>query len=125
MTRKKGKPVSFDALVKFFIQQHNIPTKKDIEKLIDQLNRMEQMLKFLSASPGFRTASSYSSSKGKRNISTASDKVLEIIKKSDQGIGVIEIGEKTGFDEKKLRNIIYRLNKTGKIRRKSRGIYIA
>ena len=124
MTRKKGKPVSFDALVKFFIQQHNIPTKKDIEKLIDQLNRIEQMLKSLSVSPGVRSTSGYSPLKGKRNISTASDKVLEVIKKSDQGVGVTEIGEKTGFDEKKLRNILYRLNKTGKIRRKSRGIYI-
>ena len=125
MTRKKSKQVSFDALVKFFIQQHHIPTKKDIDKLTDQLNRIEQMLKSLSASPGIRGGSNHLSAKGKKSTSAASDKVLAIIKKSDKGVGVFEIGEETGFDEKKLRNIIYRLYKTGKIRRKSRGLYVA
>lgn len=123
MTRKKGKPVSFDALVKFFIQQHNIPTKKDIDKVLDQLNRIEQMLKSLQASPVIRASAP--SAKERKTASTALDRVLEIIKKSDKGAGVIEIGKETGYDEKKLRNILYRLYKTGKIRRKSRGIYIA
>ena len=41
------------------------------------------------------------------------------------GLGFAEIQAKTAFDEKKIRNIIFRLNKTGKIKRKSRGIYIA
>ena len=123
MTRKKGKPVSFDALVKFFIQQHNIPTKKDIDKVLDQLNRIEQMLKSLQASPVIRASAP--SAKGRKTAYTALDRVLEIIKKSDQGVGVIEIGKETGYDEKKLRNILYRLYKIGKIRRKSRGVYIA
>ena len=82
MTRKKGKPVSFDALVKFFIQQHNIPTKKDIDKVLDQLNRIEQMLKSLQASPVIRA--SVPSAKGRKTASTALDRVLEIIKKSDK-----------------------------------------
>jgi hypothetical protein len=125
MTRKKNKPVSFDALVKFFIQQHHIPTKKDIEKLADKLDRIEQMLKSLSSSPGFRHVPGGQSAKGKKRLSDAVDSVLDVIKKSDKGVGVTEIGQKTGYDEKKLRNIIYRLNKAGKIRRKSRGVYVA
>jgi DNA-binding transcriptional regulator PaaX len=40
-------------------------------------------------------------------------------------LGFAEIQAKTGFDEKKIRNIIFRLNKTGKIKRKTRGIYVA
>jgi len=40
MTRKKGKPVSFDAMVKFFMQSYNIPTKKDMNKLMDRLDRL-------------------------------------------------------------------------------------
>jgi DNA-binding transcriptional regulator PaaX len=39
-----------------------------------------------------------------------------------KGFGDIQI--QTGFGEKKLRNIIFRLHKTGKIKRKTRGIYI-
>jgi DNA-binding transcriptional regulator PaaX len=56
---------------------------------------------------------------------TAVDIVLDTIKNSNQGLGFVEIQAKTGFDEKKIRNIIFRLNKTGKIKRKQRGIYIA
>ena len=33
MTRKKGKPISFDAMVKFFMQNYKIPTKTDIDRL--------------------------------------------------------------------------------------------
>jgi DNA-binding transcriptional regulator PaaX len=51
--------------------------------------------------------------------------VLDTIKNSKEGIGFAQIQAKTGFDEKKIRNIIFRLNKKGKIKRKSRGIYIA
>jgi DNA-binding IclR family transcriptional regulator len=51
--------------------------------------------------------------------------VLEVIKRFKNGIEFSEIQERTGFGEKKLRNIIYRLHKMKKIARKSRGIYIA
>jgi len=50
---------------------------------------------------------------------------LDVIKRSKQGTGFADIQAKTGFEEKKIRNIIFRLNKIGKIKRKSRGIYIA
>ena len=54
---------------------------------------------------------------------TASDEVLSIIKRFKQGAGFADIRENSGFGEKKLRNIIYRLNKTGRIKRISRGRY--
>jgi len=44
MTRRKGKSVSFDAMVKFFMQYYNIPTKKDIEKLIERMDRLEKVI---------------------------------------------------------------------------------
>ena len=63
---------------------------------------------------------------GRRKASLmAVDIVLDAIKNAKEGIGFAQIQNKTGFDEKKIRNIIFRLNKTGKIKRKSRGIYIA
>ena len=55
---------------------------------------------------------------------TAVDIVLDTIKRSKQGIDFAQIQAKTGFEEKKIRNIIFRLNKAGKIKRKSRGVYI-
>ena len=56
---------------------------------------------------------------------TAVDMVFETIKRSRKGLGFADIQAKTGFEEKKIRNIIFRLNKIGKIKRKSRGIYVA
>ncbi len=132
MARKKSH--SFDAMVKFFMQQYDIPTKKDIEKLISKLNHLEQVLTG-ETSPAPQPAAPARQKVGsppvkkktepvRRSSLTASDTVLQVIKNARQGIGFNEIREKTGFDDKKLRNIIFRLNNTGKIRRKERGIYV-
>ena len=108
-------------MVKFFMQQYNIPTKKDVDRLMAKLDRLENLINQSSMSPdnaGLRI--------GRRKTAlTAIDIVLDVIKRSKQGIGFAAIKAKTGFDEKKIRNIIFRLNKIGKIKRKSRGIYIA
>ena len=55
---------------------------------------------------------------------TATDQVLKLINASKKGVDIITIKEKTGFDDKKLRNIIFRANKEGKIKRADRGIYV-
>jgi hypothetical protein len=121
MPRKKGRPISFDAMVKFFMQNYNIPTKKDVDQLMARMDRLESLINNLSMGPcGGRTPI------GRRKASMmAADIVLDAIKNAKDGIGFAQIQNKTGFDEKKIRNIIFRLNKTGKIKRKSRGIYIA
>jgi hypothetical protein len=123
MARKKNKPVSYDAMVKFFLQYHNIPTKKDIEKITDHLNRIEQQIKIFAQHWSGRSAGPGAQKSGKTPVSAA-EAVLAVIRNSETGLGIIQIQGKTGFDEKKLRNIIYRLNKTGKIKRKSRGLYV-
>jgi hypothetical protein len=120
MPKKKGKAVSFDAMVKFFMQQYNIPTMKDFDKLIDRLDRIEKM--FRSGVTGARGRRASVASGGKI-ASSASDQVLDIIKQSKAGAGFAEIKDKTGFGDKKLRNIIFRLSKTSRINRRSRGIY--
>ncbi len=124
MEKKKNKPVSYDAMVKFFLQYHNIPTKKDMDRIIDHLNRIEQMIKSLTL-PRSNRAGGPGGFKGAKIPASAADAVLAVIKNADSGLGIAQIQSKTGFDEKKLRNIIYRLNKTGRIKRKSRGLYIA
>ena len=121
MSRKKGKTISFDAMVKFFMQNYDIPTKKDVDKLMDRLDRLENLVK-QSALGANNSRALYSR---RKTALTAVDIVLDTIKHSRQGLGFAEIQAKTGFDEKKIRNIIFRLNKTGKIKRKRRGIYIA
>ena len=55
---------------------------------------------------------------------TDTDQVLKLINASKKGLDIITIKEKTGFEDKKVRNIIFRTNKEGKIQRADRGIYI-
>ena len=122
MAKKKGKSVSFDAMVKFFMHTYNIPTKQDIERLNARLDRIERLI--VSGGTGKIRRNATGKTEAKRPINTASDVVLEVVHRYKDGVGFAEIQMQTGFGEKKLRNIIFRLNKLGRIRRKSRGIYI-
>jgi len=45
------------------------------------------------------------------------------MKSFKKGADLADIQGKTGFGEKKLRNIIFRLHKLGRIQRLSRGVY--
>ena len=54
---------------------------------------------------------------------TATDKVLGIIKRSKKGVDAPTLIKKTGFDQKKVRNILFRTYKQGKIKRLEKGIY--
>jgi hypothetical protein len=55
---------------------------------------------------------------------TATDQVLKIINRSKKGVDNATLMKKTGFAERKVRNIIFRANKEGKIQRADRGLYI-
>jgi hypothetical protein len=122
MPKRKGKPISFDAMVKFFMQNYNIPTKKDVDKLMAKLDRLENLIKTAMANGGYPARGQVGRSK---TAVTAVDMVFDAIKRSRQGLGFSDIQAKTGFGAKKIRNIIFRLNKIGKIKRKRRGIYVA
>ena len=126
MTRKKGgKSVSFDAMVKFFMQHYDLPTKKDFNKLLSKIDRLETLIKkqAVLSGKGRQIYGTGSIRSGRTNM-TASDIVLEAVKRSKKGVDFNQLQSKTGFEDKKLRNIIFRLNKLKKIKRKSRGIYI-
>ena len=54
---------------------------------------------------------------------TATDKILKIIKGSKKGVDAPTLVKKTGFNQKKVRNILFRTYKQGKIKRIDKGIY--
>ncbi len=128
MAKRKGKTVTFDAMVKFFMQTYDIPTKRDVEKLLAKLDRIEKLLKSVDISgqperaPG-RRQTTYKLRRGSGAM-TATEKVYQVVENHKQGIGVNELSLKTGFDVKKIRNVIFRLHKNNMIRRKSRGLYV-
>jgi hypothetical protein len=51
--------------------------------------------------------------------------VYDLLKKSDQGMNTAALMKATGYDQRKIYNITFRLNKEGKIQRAKRGIYMA
>ena len=58
------------------------------------------------------------------NKTTATEQILRIIRRSRKGVDVPALKAKTGFEDKKVRNIIFRASKEGKIKKVGRGIYV-
>jgi septal ring factor EnvC (AmiA/AmiB activator) len=56
---------------------------------------------------------------------TATDRVLRIIKRSRKGVDAPTLIKETGFEDKKIRNILFRASKQKKLKRAGRGIYVA
>ncbi len=118
MTKRKS--VSFDTAVKLFIHQYKIPTKRDVDRLESRLDRLEKLIR--SIAPRSRKVVPAGDDILPK---TATDTVFELIKSEESGIGIADIRERTGYDDKKLRNIIFRLNKMQRIKRVRRGHYKA
>ena len=55
---------------------------------------------------------------------TAIDTILGIISKSKKGVNTATLKKKTGFDNKKIHNVINRLKQQGKIKSAEMGIYV-
>ena len=55
---------------------------------------------------------------------TDTDKVLAIINRSKKGVDTATLMKKTGFNQKKVRNMLNRTYKQGKITRVEKGIYV-
>ncbi len=61
--------------------------------------------------------------KARRLTDTA--QVLKVIKRHKKGVDLKKLRDRTGFQDDKIRGIVSRACKTGKIKRVSRGVYIA
>ena len=62
--------------------------------------------------------------KKKAAAPTATDQILKIVKRSKKGVDVPALMKNSGFDEKKVRNIVSRAFSQGKIKRTGRGVYV-
>ena len=119
MAIQKKRFQSFDSMIRHFLKQCNFATRQDIDRLTQKIENIERKL---SAVPG--DGKGVPPNTRPSGNGSASDMVLDVIAGMDTGANFVEIQEKTRFNDKKLRNIIYRLNKQGKIQRKKRGVYI-
>jgi hypothetical protein len=55
---------------------------------------------------------------------TDTNQVLAIVNRSKKGVDTATVMKKTGFNQKKVRNILFRTYKQGKITRAEKGIYV-
>lgn len=108
-------------LIKTLMERLEIPSQKEIAHLNARLDRLEKLLYHNQPGhPAFTDGTPPQTTQGNRIASTF---VLEIISNYPNGTDFKTIRQHTGFNDKKLRNIIFRLDKTGKIKRIKRGIY--
>jgi hypothetical protein len=128
--KRRRKSYSVDAVVRFFLQYYGIPTKQDIEKILKRMDRLEVALKGAKVSGrtarkagGRKTAGGKGQVARSRPKMTATEKVLSIVRRSRKGVDVPGLKAKSGFEDKKIRNIIFRLSKQGTVKRIGRGLY--
>ncbi|UCG80513.1 MAG: hypothetical protein JSV60_11270 [Desulfobacterales bacterium] len=153
--KKKHKSFTLEPLIEFMTDRIKVPTKKEIDKLIkkteqsllalkvptradfDRLTkRVEALENALTAQKKAtkvtaRKKASKKAATKKKPVSrakpkmTSSEKVLQVMKKSRAGVNVATLKASTGFEDKKIRNVLFRLSKQGKVKRAGRGIYKA
>ena len=109
---------------------------KGIDALADKLDTLSKS-KFNEIAKGKAKPKSKAAAKAKtkakkapakrdagKKPATAIDTVYTIIKKSKKGVNTATLMEKSGFDRKKISNVIYKLKKQGKIKSAGKGVYL-
>ncbi len=132
------------------IESLKLPTHKTIKELIKRLEELEKIVaksmtttktrakatakkkkptkarSVKKAAPAKKTAAKKTKKaapKAKPSKKSATEQVLDAIRKSSKGITVGTARKSTGLESKQVSNIIFRLLKQGKIVKKDRGIY--
>jgi len=109
------------AILKKDLQALNKDVKaleRKMEKLIKEFDKGKKVKTVK------RTPAKKALAKKRTERLTATDQVLKIINRSKKGADAPTLMNKTGFDGKKIMNIVHRAFKEGKIKRTSRGIYV-
>ena len=96
---------------------------KQIEKLAAELGKAEK-LATKSVKPKTKAKAVTKKAPAKGGKKTDTDKLLAIINRSKKGADTATLMKKTGFNQKKVRNMLNRTYKQGKITRVEKGIYV-
>ena len=102
--------------------------EKDLKKLAQKTEKMTKRLeKFekkaqVAKKPKAKAAKKTVAKKPARV--SAGGTVLAIVKRSRKGVDSTGLEKKTGFKGRKIRDIIYRLKKQGKIKSVGKGLYV-
>lgn len=61
---------------------------------------------------------------GTKKPVTAVDTVFKIINRTKKGVETSALMKKTGFNQKKIHNVVYKLKKQGKVKSVGKGVYL-
>ncbi len=100
---------------------------KDLKKLTQKTGKMIKQLEKLEKVQAAKKPKAKAIKKAiakKPTGLSASGTVLAIIKRSRKGVDTAALTKKTDLEGRKIRDIIYRLKKQGKIKRDRKGLYV-
>lgn len=95
-----------------------------VEKLQEQIVEETKPTKKPKAKAGKKKAGKKAPTPKKAKPATAADTVLSIIKRYKKGVGTAALMEKTGYNQKKIANLVFKLRKQGKITSVDKGVYL-
>ena len=100
--------------------------KKSLEKLASDLNKAAKQVETLAGKLEAQTKASPKRTAPRKQTAqqTAADTVFGIIKRYKKGVDIATIMQKTGYDAKKIHNLVYKLKKQGKIKSETKGVYV-
>jgi Flp pilus assembly protein TadG len=99
-------------------------TKKDVKKAVAKKAPVKKKAAAKKAPARKTTSNQKVDSKEDANSSTAIETVVGIIQKSKSGVDVETLISKTGYDAKKISNLVYKAKKRGDIKSGAKGIYV-
>jgi hypothetical protein len=102
------------------IGEHTEPTKKPKPKAVKAKAVKKTAVKKVAA----KKAAPKKAASKKVAPATAADTLLTIIKRSKKGFGTAALMEKTGYNQKKIANLVFKLKKQGKIKSVNKGVYV-
>ena len=100
---------------------------KELKRLTQKTDKMIRQLEKLEKAQAAKKPKAKAVKKAAAKKPTrlsASGTVLAIVKRSRKGIDTATLEKKTGFEGRKIWDIIYRLKKQGKIKSEPKGLYV-
>jgi putative endonuclease len=127
-------------LIELTGKENGMTLKQDLKTLQNEIKKLEKNLgKLTKAMAAVRKPKSKKSPKPKPVPAetpketavgtaptkiTATNRVLDIIREAENGVHASTLIKETGFKDQKVRNILTRIFKEGKVKRLGRGIYV-
>ncbi len=97
----------------------------DLSKRVEKVSQQVENLKAAPAKKAKKApAKKKTTPKATAKKMTVLDRVYDVIRRSRNGANIAKLREKTQLESRQLSNALYKLTKKGKIKSKSRGVYI-